>query len=302
MLSCGTYTRGKDVPQIHCLVYVYLVFYCLCECIVFGESTREPPGCYFPDFLQSSGRGMGDWTWKYDGDVHLGKVTGGVYTICSNQYSRYTGDKAESYQESQMRRKCVRQYGPDLFAVKHEEPRPTYQCIKFIQRSPAVIQLAVSDRQVNPEGICSRDKRLCRHGLLAEKQAPVRVESDCVDKEGFAMQFREKNCIPEKSFFSKNQKLVCMATWQVDGDGFALLRKEHERSFYCIRVVFDNLENGCYPRFICMYYDMPATNILRYRLSNVQQWPLELSDQSMCSRETFLVSPDFNDPKDEYEE
>lgn len=57
---------------------------------------------------QSSGRGMGDWTWKYDGDVHLGKVHGGEYTICSKD-SRYIGDK--SCQESQMLRKCVRQYG-----------------------------------------------------------------------------------------------------------------------------------------------------------------------------------------------
>ncbi|XP_059170416.1 uncharacterized protein LOC131951963 [Physella acuta] len=448
------------------------------QCVLMGEMMYDEPGCLFPEYLQSTDPGYGDWTWKYSGSVHVGRVQGGMYVICSSK---------ETDEEScPDKRICVRQHGPDVFVVKHGEDGFRYQCIHFISRSPTVIQLELSDTIENVTAVCSRNMTLdhspwisvryykqavgncpfsggynfheiheftkthilhrnnsqcMRHPHRAD--APVRVESDCVEREGMYLHFGNRNCIPHDSYFTQSQRLVCMAWWERDGYGFVLLRKEHDRAFYCMRVGFRKFEvthitlfldwecyrvtdlsdpggrnrlpystayvifnnsqkkiitnvcdkdfkdcsfhrgpchdgtcyrschqclnqtgaacefdkdvrhtwtlrgpygatsnmtihqnslrhpslgllqcvtfdprykvalrailwgtyqNGCYPRFLCMYYDTPSAHIMRYRLSNIQQWPLTLTDEGICNETNFVIQPDFNDPKDRYKD
>ncbi|KAK3756088.1 hypothetical protein RRG08_017307 [Elysia crispata] len=52
------------------------------------------------------------------------------------------------------------------------------------------------------------------------------------------MTFSDDECIPTGSHFGKTQRLLCMASWMQDGNGFAMLRKENERAFYCSRIIF----------------------------------------------------------------
>ncbi|XP_005108495.2 uncharacterized protein LOC101858304 [Aplysia californica] len=131
------------------------------------ELRGAPPGCLFPDFLQSHEPGMGDWTWKYDGDTHVGHVTNGIYTICSKRYKEelgLTGERMrDSCEETRLIRTCVKKFGPNTFAVKHggttRGHTTSYQCIRYVMRSATVIQLAVSDRKSNVSGICDRKYR-----------------------------------------------------------------------------------------------------------------------------------------------
>ena len=87
---------------------------------------------------------------------------------------------------------------------------------------------------------------LCYRPYSSAKPAPLRLESDCVKNEGFNMKFGDEGCIPPGSHFAKSQRLLCMASWMQDGNGFAMLRKENERAFYCARINFTaNNEVSC---------------------------------------------------------
>ncbi|RUS72643.1 hypothetical protein EGW08_019600 [Elysia chlorotica] len=327
----------------------------------------------------------GEWTYKYDGYIHVAKVSGGVYTMCSNSPKRSYHEEDTVCQKQ--KQTCYKQYGlpddyyehnhtifrclpvlfrPDLYAVEYEELRPnfrpSYQCFRFYRRGAAVVQIALSDRLYDPKGICnceyfgawwprdrtsasdakirglspgtspelyllyktatapcpftggfnfhdivefSRDHTQtprCQSSYSGSEPAPLRLESDCVQSEGFKMSFSEDKCIPAGSHFGKTQGLLCMASWMQDGNGFAMLRKENERAFYCARINFTaNNENGCYPRFVCMYYDNPALGLMRYRFSNILSWPTALHDSNICRSDNFVMPPVFGDPESKFE-
>lgn len=64
------------------------------------------------------------------------------------------------------------------------------------------------------------------------------------------------------------------------------------------RVLWSRYDNGCYPRFTCLHYNTPAKSVMRYRLANVQHWPLLLSDDSICDEKHFMEPPDMYQPGD----
>nr|KAG5689136.1 hypothetical protein BaRGS_013897 [Batillaria attramentaria] len=68
------------------------------------------------------------------------------------------------------------------------------------------------------------------------------------------------------------------------------------------RVLWGHYDNGCYPRFTCIHYNTPAKSVMRYRLADVQQWPLQLSDDVICDEKNFLEPPDMYQPGDRYTE
>ena len=64
------------------------------------------------------------------------------------------------------------------------------------------------------------------------------------------------------------------------------------------RVLWSRYDNGCYPRFTCLHYNTPAKSVMRYRLANVQHWPLVLSDDRICEERHFMEPPDMYQPGD----
>ncbi|KAK3756090.1 hypothetical protein RRG08_017308 [Elysia crispata] len=239
-----------------------------------GMQNLETPACNFSEFLQPHSPGGGEWTYEYDGYIHVAKVNGGVYTMCSNSPKRsYQEDDKICHKQKQT---CYKQYGPDLYVVElGPSSRPSYQCFRFYRRGQAVVQLALSDRLYDPRGICNLTLRFDHAPWISVKlyktaiapcpfnggfnfqdivefsrdhtpnslcssseRAPLRLESDCVQSEGFKMTFSDDECIPTGSHFGKTQRLLCMASWMQDGNGFAMLRKENERAFYCSRIIF----------------------------------------------------------------
>ncbi|KAK7088339.1 hypothetical protein V1264_022267 [Littorina saxatilis] len=66
------------------------------------------------------------------------------------------------------------------------------------------------------------------------------------------------------------------------------------------RVLWSRYGNGCYPRFTCLHYNTPAKSVMRYRLANVQHWPLLLTDDSICDDRHFMEPPDMYQPGDTY--
>ncbi|GFO46452.1 hypothetical protein PoB_007295700 [Plakobranchus ocellatus] len=445
------------------------------QILVKGFRYRESPRCNFSDFLQPEGPGGGEWTYKYAGFIHVAKVNGGLYTVTSNSpkrsyranddmperqtcYKQYGPDLyavefeglTPSYQCFRFLRRGEAVVQIALSDRKHNPVGICNLTLRFDHAPWISVKLYKTATEACPftGGInfhevieYSRDHQqnpLCYNSYESLKSAPLRLESDCVKNEGFNIHFSHESCIPTGSHFGKSQKLLCMASWEQDGNGFALLRKENERAFYCARINFtanqevkemivylswvcyretdlnshnkhlsihtnyvrfrspsktvislpcreqlqscspgcpdhscirtcreclnstgvrtemdpdvvgswfigephghttmeitpwtvtnaklgklrsvtfdpdqrtalrsvlwDYYENGCYPRFVCMYYDTPAPGLMRYRLSNILSWPIPvLHDSSICTSENFIRPPVFGNPDSKYE-
>ncbi|KAL8604659.1 hypothetical protein ACOMHN_013439 [Nucella lapillus] len=62
------------------------------------------------------------------------------------------------------------------------------------------------------------------------------------------------------------------------------------------RVLWSRYQNGCYPRFTCIHFNTPARSVMRYRLADMQLWPLLLADDDICDQRHFMEPPDMYQP------
>ena len=59
-----------------------------------------------------------------------------------------------------------------------------------------------------------------------------------------------------------------------------------------MRALLRTFVNGCYPRFVCIQFELAAPSVMRVRLSNMLTWPVALSDENICNKENFVANPD----------
>ncbi|KAL8559869.1 hypothetical protein ACOMHN_016915 [Nucella lapillus] len=66
---------------------------------------------------------------------------------------------------------------------------------------------------------------------------PVRMESDCLVREGVEFRFKHQSCLPSGTRLALRQRAQCMATWREGPELFTMLRAEGEdKTFFCLRL------------------------------------------------------------------
>ncbi|ESO95357.1 hypothetical protein LOTGIDRAFT_160489 [Lottia gigantea] len=183
-----------------------------------------------------------------------------------------------------------------------------FLCLKFLPRSKSVIQISTSHiKPGTPNDYLCRDQWLAldpwpwishEHYSLDDKTScpftggynfdmyfnsglmninhkctdtipPVRIESDCTEGEGITFRFRNRNCLHTEGNFDLVQKTTCIASWEEGGDKYAILRKNNDRYFWCIRVLFS--PNGDVAKiFVFLDWVCQSGNINNNRLKYLQ--------------------------------
>lgn len=165
---------------------------------------------------------------------------------------------------------CQNEIGFRRFVTKEIDVNDTssrYRCIKIIERSKSIVQLAYSTYSVNLtktlcSGILYLDIRLLvsydgvqnefiscplqsgynmkitdsfgfRHGCNF-MDLPMRFESECLRGEGFILDFRQKDCVDFLPL-DQVQTLICLAQWIETAYHFVIARKANNRDLVTFR-------------------------------------------------------------------
>ncbi|KAK6184539.1 hypothetical protein SNE40_006992 [Patella caerulea] len=266
----------------HSRIIILWILFALVR-LVYMETSEDKPLCLFPDYLQTTE--SKPWVLNHT-------MTIVTYYVVGDEITAYDCRKGTK-ECSKYRRQCRTQFQDDRFLVQHIESDFTdkFLCLRFMRRSKSVIQVSTShiktgitNRYLCRDQWLSLDpwpwisnehsiyesvtcpfaggynfKLFFNGGLMRRNQKctdaipPVRIESDCTAGEGVTFRFRNKNCLHSEGNLDLVQETKCIATWEQDGDIYAILRKNNDRYYWCIRVVTS--ENGDVSR-IYVFLDM----------------------------------------------
>ena len=177
-------------------------------------------------------------------------------------------------------RYCMRDLGDGKFLAKQVLRQTSYGhaytfiCIQLLRRSKSVVQIKIS-RVVDDikESLCSDEMLLLdQYPMISREHSrkvhrcpisggydmqmysaensspicddiflPLRVESDCLAKEGMKFYFRRRHCV--KRFIGRELhedpiELRCLATWSDGSYVFSVVKWNKDPKFWCIRVEF----------------------------------------------------------------
>ena len=218
-----------------------------------------------------------------------------------------------------MEQRCVTMIDLGKFIVKivGESGADVYKCIKIISRSKSVLQLQSSREfnEVDPN-ICVESNLVLDPWLLIsysvlEKEfttcpfsggynmkikdshgfdhgcnfmdLPMRFESECHNGDGITFDFREANCIGSMPM-KQLQNAICVTHWRSDGNVFSLLRKDGEKTLWCLRIPARSTYSGTtlmylYTDLVCPESDsFMQTEEIEYFILELQMIP----QHSLC--------------------
>ncbi|XP_052802260.1 uncharacterized protein LOC128232632 [Mya arenaria] len=251
--------------------------------------------CKFPDFLQTYGDGP-SWFIRYPGNkdvsitvkythMYIKECQMHGYRSCKTYERNCNVDKG-GYKF------LVREILSDINSYERES---TYRCIQFIRRSKSVVQIKVSRymSKNSSETLCNDEfmnldlnPMISREHAEEENQCPIvggydfklyapdqpaplcddiflplRIESDCTQREGIKLYFRRRNCsslFVGRPIESDPVRLRCVATWRYMQYTFSIVKWHGSSEFWCFRVLYkenDVQEIYIYFNGICPFDD-----------------------------------------------
>ena len=227
--------------------------------------------CHFPDYMQSEGDAP-SWFIEYEHGKNV--------EITVRQNRMFLREcRTVGYKEcKEFDRLCMRYLGEGKFLVKQVlRPRSydyTFKCMQLLRRSKSVVQIKISPIEDKiKESLCLDEMLFLdqypmisrRHSMevnkcpitggydvqlyTAENSAPIcdeiflplRVESDCLAKEGMKFYFRRRHCVNrfiDKELHEDPIELRCLATWSDTFYVFSVVKWNKDPKFWCTRVEY----------------------------------------------------------------
>lgn len=167
-----------------------------------------------------------------------------------------------------VRWRCIYEFdGKRLLKRQDHLVNSFYKCVRFVFRSPSVVQIMWShELKIFDLGLCD-DKNLVTdpwplvwYGTLEEDYAPcpfsggfdmkiidsqtgengcnlmlrpMRMEAECLGGEGVSFNFVSSNCLPDIRMFVK-QRTICVANWKDTRYQYVILRRNEDTDLWCL--------------------------------------------------------------------
>lgn len=219
-----------------------------------------------------------------------------------------------------MEKHCFSMVDLGTFIVKYlgDSGNDVYKCIQFVNRSKSVLQLKMSKASKEPDQNSCLENNLVlepwlivSYSLMETEYAPcpfsggynmkikdsngfdhgcnfmdlpMRFESECHTGDGITFDFRSANCIGQMPM-KQMQKSICITHWRSDGDVFSILRKDGEKSLWCLRIPARSSYSGT--TMMYLYTDLVCPN-KNMENEELEYFALELElipQHSLCTDE-----------------
>ncbi|CAG5135760.1 unnamed protein product [Candidula unifasciata] len=176
-----------------------------------------------------------------------------------------------------VRWKCAYEFEGKLLLKRQDQlVNSFYRCVRFVFRSPSVVQIMWShELKIFDLGLCD-DKNLITdpwpliwYGTLEEDYTPcpfsggfdmkisdsqlgengcnlmlrpMRMEAECLGGEGISFNFVSSNCLPDIRMYVK-QRTICVAHWKDNRHLFVVLRRNEDTDLWCLIMPIHRRQN-----------------------------------------------------------